>query len=664
MSSKSFVTVLFCCHLLFATAQDRLPWETIWYEWQTETDDDTIDESTFELLQQLAEHPIDINHASRELLQQLPFLSEQQIMDVQEYMDRYGPMRSLGELRMIKSMDYRQLQLLPFFIYVGEVQDTIRFPRLKTIARYGHNNLSLGARVPFYERRGDRNGYQGYPYRHWLRYEFSYADNVRAGLVAAQDAGEPFFAGCNQWGYDAYSYYVQLRGLGRMEQVVVGKYKLSTGMGLVLNNSFSLGKVAFLQSLGRQQRTIRPHASRSVADYFRGAAATLALSRPLKLTLFGSYRPIDATLNADGDIATIVDNGLHRTPTEAEKKHNAHQTDAGLSLSWRRGGLHAGLTAVYTHLDRRLSPNTKTLYRRHAASGTDFVNASLDYGYTHYRFSLNGETAINADGALATINALSYQPSRQLSLVALQRFYGYRYTTLHGHAFSEGGHVQNESGIYLGGTWQPLEEFSLSGYADVAYFPWARYRVSQSSWSKDGLLEARYQHSRWMLKARYRLHLREQDNEQKKALRPHNDHRLRLTVGFAPNAEWTSITRADGVLAENEETEKGWMMSEQLSWKHRWCMLNLTAAYFDTDSYESRIYGYERQPTYEYAFPSYYGRGLRLALLGSAEIGRHWVLQARLGHTRYFDRSQIGSGLQQVDASSMTDLDVLLRWRF
>ena len=34
-----------------------------------------------------------------------------------------------------------------------------------------------------------------------------------------------------------------------MEHVIVGKYKLSTGMGLVLNNSFSLGKLNLLQSL-------------------------------------------------------------------------------------------------------------------------------------------------------------------------------------------------------------------------------------------------------------------------------------------------------------------------------------------------------------------------------------------------------------------------------
>jgi hypothetical protein len=65
----------------------------------------------------------------------------------------------------------------------------------------------------------------GYPYRHWLRYQFNYRDYVKAGLIGSQDAGEPFFAHQNTTGYDCYSYYVQVKHLGRLENAVVGKYK-------------------------------------------------------------------------------------------------------------------------------------------------------------------------------------------------------------------------------------------------------------------------------------------------------------------------------------------------------------------------------------------------------------------------------------------------------
>jgi hypothetical protein len=44
-----------------------------------------------------------------------------------------------------------------------------------------------------------------------------------------------------------------------------------------------------------------------------------------------------------------------------------------------------------------------------------------------------------------------------------------------------------------------------------------------------------------------------------------------------------------------------------------------------------------------------------------AKIGTHFAVSAKLGVTNYFDRSVISSGLQQINASSMTDLLLQLR---
>ena len=65
-----------------------------------------------------------------------------------------------------------------------------------------------------YDRRGDRNGYLGYKYRHWLRFGVSSAGRLRAGFAASQDAGEPFFSGSNSMGYDFYSFFIEARRLG------------------------------------------------------------------------------------------------------------------------------------------------------------------------------------------------------------------------------------------------------------------------------------------------------------------------------------------------------------------------------------------------------------------------------------------------------------------
>lgn len=653
---------------LTATAQEpSTSWEETWHElmMNDEGEEETTDEETYELLSQLAEQPIDLNRATRDDLERLPFLSAQQVMDLKEYLDRYGPMRSLSELRMVRTLDYRQLSLLPYFVFVGEVEDTVRFPKLSTIAQHGKHELTLSGRVPFYQRKGDRNGYLGYRYRHWLRYQFNYGDYVKVGLLGAQDAGEPFFAHRNTTGYDVYSYYLQIAKLGVIDQLIVGKYKVSAGMGLVLNNSFSLGKQVMLQNLGRTQNTLRVHQSRSVADYFQGAAATLHFWKPLRLTIFASYRPLDATLNDNGTAATIVTSGYHRTLTEMDKKDNTRQTTFGTHLDLRHQGMHVGATVVATHLNRTLQPKTSSVYRQFYPAGDDFLNASLDYGITRYHLAFNGETAIDENGHFATIHALSFQPAGSVSVVALHRFYSYRYATLHGHAFSEGGRVQNENGFYLGASWQPWSHLTLSGYADFVSFAWPRYRVSQPSTARDFLAEACWQPSRRLtLKGRYRLRQRQQDESGTKQLIRNNEHRGRLTLSYQPSAAWSSKTQVDLVRVAQQQIEHGYMLSQRVDWKGRWLQLGVMAAWFDTQSYASRVYAYERQLPHEYAFPMFYGRGYRLALTARADISPSWQLNMKVGHTHYNDRSVIGSGLQEIAGSSMTDLDMQVRWRF
>ena len=645
-------------------------WQQVYDEVMSIDSDEEAGElltDSYELLEQLASHPIDINGCTREELEQLPFLSEQQVMDVQEYLYRYGPMRSLGELRMVRSLDHPQLALLPFFVYVSSEADephSERFPRLDSLLHHSRQTLSATLRVPFYERKGDQNGYLGYPYRHTLRYELSSSNRLRLGLVAAQDAGEPFFQAGNGWGYDYYSYYLQLRKLGQLDNLVVGRYKLSTGMGLVLGQGFQLGKLATLQNLGRSVNTIRPHASRSEADYFQGAAATITLPpSPFTLTVFASYRPIDATLTKEGEAQTLLTDGYHRTPVEMAKKGNTHIAAGGVHLLYQKGGLRLGATSVYSQLDRELQPQRQTLYRRHYAHGRHFLNTSLDYAYTHYRFSLSGETATDAHGALATINAISYQPSARLSLMALQRFYSFRYTSLYGHAFADGSHTQNESGVYVGATWNPLAHLRLQGYADYAYFPWARYGVSQSSHAWDFLFQGSYQHRQWTLTARHRSHLRQKDNTKKTALVANDSHQERLFIAYTRN-EWTLKMQADLSHVVCPQTERGWMLSQHASWTGSKLQVNAVVALFDTDSYQSRIYLYERQLQHEFYFPSYYGHGWRFGAQARLDLTARLHLAARVGYTNYFDRSTIGSGMQQIGHSHQTDLDLQLRWRF
>ena len=647
---------------LAATAQSAHEWETYLREVITVEDVGSAAwEEMYDQLCELDQHPIDLNHASREQLEQLPFLSAQQVEDIMEYLYHYGSMKSVAELQMIRSLDYQRRRLLGFFVFLGSQKTGVR-SKVADALKYGRHELMATAKIPLYERKGDREAYKGWPYRHWLRYQFSYGDYVKAGLVGAQDAGEPFFANKNRMGYDYYSYYLQLKNWGRLSSLVLGKYRVSMGMGLIANNSFAMGKLSSLQNLGRTTNTLRAHSSRSSADYLQGVGATLTIAKGFSATGFLSYRPMDATLNKDGTAATIVTSGYHRTEKELEKKNNLKNTSYGGALRYQGGGVHAGLNVVGIHLDRELKPNTAVLYRQHAAQGTDFLNFSADYGYINPRFAFNGETAMNKDGALATINSLSLQCGSGVSLMALYRFYSFRYTSLYGNSFSDGGAVQNESGIYLGVNWQPSPRWKVMAYSDYAYFPWAKYQVSLSSHAFDNLLQVSYLWNNWTLEARYRLKLRQKDDTDMTILKNITNHRGRLSLSYDGN--WSYRTQFDYNQIASGQQERGWMASQSLGYRYRWLRLSGGLGYYHTDGYDSRVYLYESGPLYNYGFSQYSGEGIRYWLMARGEIGKRLIVTAKFGTTDYFDRSVIGSSYQQIDGSSQSDVDLQVRWKF
>lgn len=197
-----FLILLALTTVLTVGAQRSATWE----KWLTMvmSPEDELDEDWEELLIQLeemAQQPRDINRMTRQQWEALPFLTPLQVEQLVEYRDRYGAMKSMSELRLLTALDEPCRQLLQQFFYVGD-EEAPDFPSLDQVAHYGRHELMAYARIPTYERRGDSNGYAGYRYKHWLRYQFSYDDYVKAGLVGSQDAGEPFLAGKNQSGYD------------------------------------------------------------------------------------------------------------------------------------------------------------------------------------------------------------------------------------------------------------------------------------------------------------------------------------------------------------------------------------------------------------------------------------------------------------------------------
>lgn len=653
---------MFLCCLEVGAQED---WDDV-LDSESLVDDDgetAEQESVFDILSDYAENPLDINSATPEELEQFPFLTPQDVESISEYIYFYGEIKSIGELAMIPTIDQKKLNLLKHFITIN-YNDSTKIPTFKNIMRYGKHQIMATMKIPTYKRKGDNGAYKGDALRHSLRYDFTYGDRVRVGAVGSKMAGEPFFKGVNAKGYDFYSFYARVRKMGVLNDLIVGRYRVRFGAGLVVNNDFTMGKLGQLASAGKIQNHLSVHSSTNTARYMQGFVTNLKLTKTLDITAFASYRYFDATLNPDGSIATILKSSYHRTDLEISRKNNTTQTTFGGHLAWRYQGLRLGATVAHTSLSRSLQPNTDQVYRRYYPAGRSFTNASIDYSYVNSRFTIGGETAIDKTGKIATLNSINYKFSDELSAMLLQRFYSKKYQALLAQSFSEGGAMQNESGLYFGLTWKPLRGMVVTAYTDYAYFAWPKYQASLTSRAWDNLLMVEYKPNNWRYILRYRLKLRQRDNADKSELVYKNDHSLRGAVEYA-QTNWSDRLQGDFAYSYYKVRSRGWMVSNKFYISPvKWAKIQALVGYFHTDDYNARIYSYENGLRYNFNNPSYYGKGMRYALLLQASPLESLSVAGRVTTTKYFDRSIIGSGNQEIDGSSQTELELQVVYSF
>lgn len=638
--------------------------------------DETQLADIYEHLQELENQPLNINTATYEQLAQIPGLTIDQISDIMYYRDKYGALRTMEELSMIRSIE-RPMRLFLSCLFVAqpvEVQPWYKRPALDSLLHRHRGTLMLTGKIPFYERQGNEDTYLGDKYAYNFKLKGQFADYIKYGLAGAKDDGEPVFGKHNPYGFDNYAFFLSVNKLNRINTLVVGRYRMRMGLGLTLSNGFSLGKQYMLTGLSSaRSSSIGGYSSRSDSHYLQGAATMLDLSKrgsasKWEMSAFWSYRKLDATLNDDGTIATILSSAYHRKQSEIDKKNNTSELMTGGHLAWRRNAWHAGVSAVYTWYDRPLSPSATQLYRRYYPRGTSFWNASVDYGYFTHKIAFSGETATGDCGDLATLNMLSLLLPRQIRLTAVQRYYSYRYHALLADAFSDGGHVANESGIYLGLEMPIVGKLKLTAYTDYAYFPWAKYRINEASYSWDNRITLTYdtQSTTWSLAYRY-----QQKDVTSNTFRlgdAGSGTTLRLKTNYTPShITWftagvqidyrnktldTGIS--DGIMASVNATAR---LKRGITW-------SATAGYFNTDSYDSRVYIYEKGLLETFSFTNFYGKGIRLSTAVRADKGKRLMVMAKLGFTKYFDRSTISSADRLIEHSSQTDLSLQIRYKF
>ena len=628
-------------------------------------------ENELEELSNRLQEPVNLNSATREQLEQFPFLSDIQIEHLLAYIYIHGQMETIYELQLVEELDRQTIQYLLPFVCIKSINNEPAFrwkTMLKDAGRYVKNEVLTRLDIPFYKRKGYEHTYLGPSVYNSVKYTFRYRDQLYAGGVAEKDAGEPFAALHNRYGYDYYSFYLLLQNCGRLKSLAVGNYRLSFGQGLVMSTDYLMGKTIYASSFNNRSAGIKRHSSTDEYNYFRGVATTVALTKRLSVSAFYSHRNMDGVVT-DGEITSVYKTGLHRSRKEADKKNLLTSQLTGGNVSYQQNHIRLGITGVYYVFNRPYEPEL-TGYSKYNIHGNHFYNLGIDYAYRWRRFSFQGETAIGKQG-WASLNRLQYSPVQDIQFMLIHRFYSYDYWAMYAHSFGEGSTVQNEQGYYVGLETTPFSHWRFFVSFDLFSFPWKKYRINKPSRGTDGLIQATFTprtNLSMYLKYRYKQKERDLTGSKGTLTLPIFHHQLRYRLNYSLNDVFSSRTTLDynHFHSQDRAATKGYQVTQMISSQLPWTRLfaDVQGSYFCTDDYDSRVYVSEKGLLYTFYIPSFQGRGFRCAVRLRYELNKHWLFITKFGETIYLNRNEIGSGNDLIYGNKKADIQMQLRIKF
>lgn len=631
----------------------------------------------------LAQHPLDINTAGFDSLKMLFFLSDSQIDRLLSFRQKHGGFRDVSELLLVPGIGERDWEnILPFItIECGEAgMGKIVRTRHELLARVRtHLPASEGYKLyaPHeFEQEKDyytkvRNRFHGPPWGSLVKYKYRQVGRVQAGITLENDPGEGYFTRHQRAGFDFVSAHVQVEGKGCLRQVVAGDYKVQWGQGLVAWGGFTSGKSDVTVGNEKSGKGFAANTSTDENRYLRGAAVSLSLLKNMAFDVFVSYKKTDATLvpkdtleEDDFVSVSLYESGYHRNDNECAKKRLLKEFTSGMAWRWNTPRIKVGAHALYYDFTPDLIPGERP-YQQFQDDGHRRWMAGVDYKTAFRGIYLFGETAVCDRGSISTVNGLRVSNSF-LSANVLYRRYDKRYVSHYAAGFGEYGNTSNEEGVYCGADVDVCKGLKLSVYYDWFRFFSARYLASRPDWGWELLGTLTYTRSVWEHALRYKREVKPEDLKGgAPGLRYKQEVRYQLNCRPHSRLELRTRLTASSYRKGDVE-EKGLMAAQDFVYSDEQGKFKMQCrvAWFDTDSYQSRIYAYENNVLYGYSFPSFMGEGWRTYLNLSWKPVKGLTCYLKSGFIIYPGQESIGSGLTKVEDNKRYDLALQVRLTF
>ena len=629
-----------------------------------------------ETLFEADENRFEVNNLTQEEAVMKLQLSEYQYYQLQLYIEKYGKLVSLYELAAIEGFSSADMLRLFNKLYICNKRE--KKSRLNDFFKKGGSTL-LFRYAQIVEKRAGfdktrNNHYLGSPPQLAFRYSYR-APNLIIGFSGEKDSGEAFFKGAQKWGFDHYAFYLGIKNVSIIKCLLLGDYRLSFGQGLTMGSGLLGGKGSGSNAIRKMPSSIQSAATLNESDVLRGVALHIGNARYGALLFYG-IRQFDGQRDSlpNGDMlfeGSLTVNGLHRTTSEVAKKNGLLSHTYGASLRMQQRIFRVGVHAIHTLFAQTVTM-PDVLYKKYNFSGVNHFNISVDYQLLIRKSVLFGEVAVGNHGYPALLQGIITDLAPRIKVGALWRYYHRSYVALHSRAFGENSTNSGEIGLYLTADIVLSSKIECQLFSDLYRFTWLRYRIDEPVFGADFGVRFSFNISRnSRLTARYSYKNKAQnggDNPYWHEIITLNRHRAKIAVALAPLPNLLLNTEVH--FAANHSPPIGYkkfgyllFQDITLSLPKAHLQMRGRIAYFNTDSYEERLYAYEHDLYYTFTIQGYYYQGWRACLMLRYDY-RFFTIWLRLSQTSYLNRETIGSGLDLIDKNHKTDVKVQVWFKF
>jgi len=640
--------------------------------------EDTEDSKLLDYLEDLKKNSFDLNTVSREDLESIPFINSIIAKNIIEYRNENGSFKSKRDLLYVDGVNDRLYGLIKTYVVVKKSEtDYVEDDDGKIYKENRNENPQILKDIEFSYRtrfqqdlqtkEGFLNGqYPGSKAKIYNRLNFIYNKSkyiLQGNITTEKDAGERSIT-------DFSSGYLEFRSSKILRTLIAGDYSLTFGQGLGMwsGTGFYKGS-STVDPVKKRGYGLNGYSSVNESQFFRGAASDINYNN-FDFILFYSNNYFDASIDTTLDeVSSFYFDGYHRTISEQNRKKSAKESLFGSRILFNKNNLKLGATIWTSKFSKPVEfDSTRQLY---SFSGDNANMLSFDYDYIYNNINIFGEFARSQSGIVAGLGALYISLSKFAELVFLYRHYPEDFSQVHSFGFGENnGNTQNESGLYSGLSIEPFKGLEVNAYFDQFKFPYRTYSNPASTSGNDFLTNVNYAFNKDLtLNFRYKSKNKEdtrtvQDESGRLVKKIDNRSQTNFRLGFDYDItdRFKLRSRYDYVFVKYDlfgGNNKGSLFFTDLRFNPAMGVsISTRFLFFETDSYDSRLYEYEEDIRGVMSNLGLYGKGRRWYVMVKFKPLSYVEISGKYAETYMDGAKSIGTGndLIQGDTNNKINL--------